>query len=221
MDVSQYKCAIIQYSCESCLIGNNFTIIFNFNKDKDVQARDGICNHMELTFNSSLENRCLNLSIAFLCKNCEHFETRTVIDGNTEDMLVNLNYKCTECKNGDINIGVLFENEVFDLQNGNEENSNQQNQLEKKNSDEKISLFDNNNDNEKNEKNSENNINNNSNNNNINNNNNNNINNNNNGNNGANLLVQNPNYFISFFIISNILFCFIIDIIIIIIIFFY
>ena len=139
MDASQYNYAIVEYSCERCLIGNNFIIIFDFNKDKDIQEQNELpfCSHMDLTFTSSLENRCFNLSIEFHCKNCDNYERRTFKDGIFSGDVVNLNCKCNNCQNGDTNIGVLFMNKK-----SNEQNFNQLNKIEEKNNDDKISIFD-------------------------------------------------------------------------------
>ena len=51
MDVQNYKCAIVQYTCEECLIGDNFTFIFDFNKGDYYKTEEGLCEHLTLSFN--------------------------------------------------------------------------------------------------------------------------------------------------------------------------
>ena len=123
MNVSDYKCVIIQYTCDDCMIGNNFILVFNFNKNNDYKTEKGLCSHLDLTFHSRFDKGLFNCFIDFECKNCNEKATKTLVDDKTNDMMVNLNYKC-KCGNGNINIGILFEHEIIDLPQNNEEANN-------------------------------------------------------------------------------------------------
>ena len=128
MNVSQYKCAIIQYACEDCLIGNNYTIKFNFEKGQEFQIKKGVCHHFKINFNSSINHdKCFFLFVTFQCKNCEHEQNEKVIDDSNKEEMKTLNYKCKKCGRGDLCIGVLFDKVDFNLNNSNNESQNLEN----------------------------------------------------------------------------------------------
>ena len=121
MNVQDYKCAIVQYACDDCMIGDNFTFIFDFNKGDYYKTEEGLCSHLTLTFNLSLSNSLFNCFVIIKCKDCKNEENKTIIDNNCADMMNSVHYKC-KCGKGDLNIGVLLESEILDLgQNGEEE----------------------------------------------------------------------------------------------------
>ena len=50
MNISKYKCAIFQYACDDCRIGDNHVIKFDFNKRINFYAEKGHCSHIDLLF---------------------------------------------------------------------------------------------------------------------------------------------------------------------------
>ena len=116
MDVSNYKSAVVEYTCDKCFIGNNFVMIFNFDKGNSYDSEQGHCKHIELKFFTTIAQKKFDLFVELLCKNCQNKETRTIIDKNCKDIMANLHYTC-KCGEGDLNIGVLFYEEIFDNSN--------------------------------------------------------------------------------------------------------
>lgn len=121
MDVSIYQCAILQYACEECFIGNNFVI--NFNERNGNQSLKGHCTHIDITFNWNFERDLLNFVVEFECRSCGNKETRKIIN-ISNDKTANLNYIC-QCKEGNINIGLLFQEDTIDISDNNEREDNE------------------------------------------------------------------------------------------------
>ena len=63
MDISNYKCAIFQYTCDDCMIGNNFVIKFDFNKGDNFISEKGTCSHIDITFHSTINKNIINCFI--------------------------------------------------------------------------------------------------------------------------------------------------------------
>ena len=130
MNVENYKCAILEYTCEECFNGNNCVLEFDKIK-QDPHTYEGLCRHIYLTFFSTIENNLFNCLVTFHCQKCDKEESKQLINDGSVDSIYNLSYKC-ECGNGDLHIGLLLQEEVFYLDgkdgNKNIDNNNAQNQ---------------------------------------------------------------------------------------------
>ena len=122
MDISKYKCAIVEYTCDDCMIGNNFVIKFDFNKRTNFVSVKGHCSHIDLLFFQHFNNFCLfNFFVELECKSCGKKDSKNLINKDSNDEMANLHYKC-QCGDGNLNIGILFQENIFDNSN-NKENS--------------------------------------------------------------------------------------------------
>lgn len=106
--VSQYKGAIIQYMCSECNKGNNFFI--EFTGVSSIKPNN--CDHFNINFLLSPERRMI---ASFNCKFCQGNKMLKIFDNTTFDDSGSISYKCEVCKQGNVTIGYLFQNENIDI----------------------------------------------------------------------------------------------------------
>ena len=131
INIKDFKGTIIQYTCEECLIGDNFTVEFS-----DVpKVKSGSCIHFNINFLLVIENNEYKYLSSLTCKNCKYNKIIELFNKNNIDYNGSIFYSCEKCKSGKISIGYLLQNEFFDL------DSNEQTNFENKNYKEKINLI--------------------------------------------------------------------------------
>ena len=131
INIKDFKGTIIQYTCEECLIGDNFTVEFS-----DVpKVKSGSCIHFNINFLLVIENNEYKYLSSLTCKNCKYNKIIELFNKNNIDYSGSIFYSCEKCKSGKISIGYLLQNEFFDL------DSNEQTNFENKNYKEKINLI--------------------------------------------------------------------------------
>ena len=133
-EVSDYKAALIEYSCDSCYCSENFEVLFS----NIPRVRGGKCEHLNLNFLLSINLNEYKYLVSFTCKNekCSHNEMKELFNKQTKDISGNIKYSCPKCGNGNMNVGFILENELINL----EEQENDNNiQIDNKN--DKIKLI--------------------------------------------------------------------------------
>ena len=114
MDISNYKSAIVQYSCIDCFLGNNYVIIFDLNRGKYFESEKGECKHIDLTFHSSFNKNTFNFLIELQCKKCQNKENKKILNKDFNDDIASFQYTC-KCGEGNLDIGISLEKEVTNL----------------------------------------------------------------------------------------------------------
>ena len=64
-EVSDYKAALIEYSCDSCYCSENFEVLFS----NIPRVRGGKCEHLNLNFLLSINLNEYKYLVSFTCKN--------------------------------------------------------------------------------------------------------------------------------------------------------
>ena len=125
INIKDFKGAIIQYTCEACLLGDNFTVEFS-----DVpKVKPGSCRHFNINFLLVIENNEFKYLSSLTCKNCKYNKMIELFNKNKIDYSGSIFYSCEKCGNGELSIGYLLQKEFIDL-DGNEKNNNFQNKFE-------------------------------------------------------------------------------------------
>ena len=122
MDISDYKCAVVEYSCKKCFIAQNYIIHFDINRGAFFESEKGKCNHMNLLLHSSTNKTFFNFFIEIQCQKCQKKEIKNLIDKDVKEVMTSLHYTC-ECGEGDLFIGILLQKGDFDLSDKEEEKS--------------------------------------------------------------------------------------------------
>ena len=130
INVQDYKGAIIQYTCEDCLLSENFTVEFS-----DVpKVKPGTCHHFNINFLLVIEKYEIKYLLSFTCKSCNHNEMIELFNKNTTEEMGSITYSCPVCGKGNMTAGFLLENELIDLdenegkKNNPDNNNNNDNQ---------------------------------------------------------------------------------------------
>ena len=130
INIKDYKGAIIQYTCEDCLLSENFTVEFS-----DVpKVKPGTCHHFNINFLLVIENYEIKYLLSFTCKICNHNEIKELFNKNTREEMGSITYSCSNCGKGNMTAGFLLEKELIELDenevkkmNPNNNNNNSQN----------------------------------------------------------------------------------------------
>ena len=141
INIKDYKSAIIQYTCEDCLLGDNFILEFS-----DVpRIKPGSCRHFNMNLLLVIENNEFKYLSSLTCKNCKYNKMMELFNKNKIDYSGNIFYSCEKCGNGKLSVGYLLQNEFIDL-DGYEQNNNLEKKFENNieyncNKNEKINLI--------------------------------------------------------------------------------
>ena len=122
INVKDYKGAIIQYTCEDCLLSENFLVEFS-----DVpKVKPGTCHHFNINFLLVIEKYEFKYLISFTCKLCNHNEMKELFNKNTKEEVGSITYSCPNCGKGNMTAGFLLQNELIELDEneGNKNNPN-------------------------------------------------------------------------------------------------
>ena len=80
-----YKYLLIQYTCETCCVGDNFWEEIEINSQIS-KIKSGGCKHMLINFISNVEgNGKFKYSISFTCEKCKKNSIQTLFDNNSEE----------------------------------------------------------------------------------------------------------------------------------------
>ena len=136
-NINDFKGAIIQYTCEDCLLGDNFNVEFT-----DVpKVKPGSCQHFNINFLLVIENNEFKYLSSLTCKNCQYNKIIELFNKNNIKDSGTIFYSCEKCGNGKITVGYLSQDELFDLDN-NEQNNNLENDFQNNNNkNKKINLI--------------------------------------------------------------------------------
>ena len=116
INIKDFKGAIIQYTCEDCLISQNFNVYFS-NVQK---VESGYCSHFDINMLLINETNEIKYSFSFKCKNCGENKIIELFNNKTNDISGSKFYSCPECKQGNMTIGFLLENDLINLGEDNE-----------------------------------------------------------------------------------------------------
>ncbi len=116
-NLSKYKGANIQYTCEDCVIGENFYVEFS-----DVpKVKPGSCEHYNINFLLVTEQNGFKYLISITCKNCKKNKIIELFNNNIKTEDGGANYICSICKKGQLTFGYLFGENLIDYEEGQEE----------------------------------------------------------------------------------------------------
>ena len=130
INVKDYKGALIQYTCEECLVSENFIVEFS-----DVpKVKPGGCVHFNINFLLVIEKYEIKYLLSFTCKNdnCQHNEMIELFNKNTTEEFGTIIYKCPKCGKGHMTAGFLLQKELIDLDENEEHVENIDNDENKK-----------------------------------------------------------------------------------------
>ena len=119
MDISNYKCAIVEYKCKDCFVANNYVIKFFLNRGEYFESEKGECKHIDLTFNSHFNKNIFNFFVDIQCKKCQN-KHKILFDENFNDDIASSNYTC-KCREGNLDIGIWLAKQAIYLSNNNEQ----------------------------------------------------------------------------------------------------
>ena len=106
LNIKNFKGAIIQYTCEDCLFGDNFTISFSHNpKPKSTE-----CQHYIINFFLNNENRYKYI-LSLKCKKCNKNKEIELLDNNINETFKTITYICPNCLMGRFTSGFLLDND--------------------------------------------------------------------------------------------------------------
>ena len=130
-NLNKYKEAIIQYECKECNFCDNFQEDL---KSQISKIKSDSCSHFSFKFIYNLEGESFKYIISFNCNNCGANHMINIIDENIIEDNTNINYKCKQCGNGSMDIGIiLIIDSNFDDDFKKENNFNDDKDKEKKN----------------------------------------------------------------------------------------
>ena len=130
INIKDFKGALIQYTCDDCLFGDNFIVEFS----EIPKVKPGSCLHFNINFLLVIENNEFNKYLASLtCKNCKYNKMLDLFNKNKIDYIGTIFYTCEKCQNGKISIGYLLQNEFIDLDNTEQNNFENNNYNKNKN----------------------------------------------------------------------------------------
>ena len=151
-NLKKYKKAIISYECPEC----NFSDYFEEDlKSQISRIKSDSCSHFSFKFIYNLEDESFKYIISFNCNNCGANHMINLLDKNIVDNEIKINYKCQQCGNGSLFVGLmLIEESNLDeevqsekLFNDNKDKEKKNNKIYKtsdgnqNNNDEKIKIF--------------------------------------------------------------------------------
>ena len=112
INVKDFKGAIIQYTCEDCLISQNFNVYFS-----NIQKiESGKCSHFDINMLLINDRKEIKYSFSFRCKNCGENKIIELFNTKTNDISETKTYSCQNCKQGNMTFGFLLENDLIDLE---------------------------------------------------------------------------------------------------------
>ena len=105
-NINKFKGAIIQFTCEDCLFGDNFTISFSHNP----KPKSSECHHYIFKFflNNEIEFKYI---LSLKCKKCNENKEIELLDRNINDTFRSITYICPKCQEGKVTSGFLLDNE--------------------------------------------------------------------------------------------------------------
>ena len=110
INMRNYRGANIQYTCEDCIISDNFYVEFS-NVPK---VKPGGCEHFNINFLLVMERNDMKYLLSFTCKNCKENKIIELFNNNTNSIDGNIFYSCTKCGQGKITAGFLLGDNLFD-----------------------------------------------------------------------------------------------------------
>ena len=112
INVKDFKGAIIQYTCEDCLISQNFNV--HFSNIQKIES--GYCSHFDINMLLINDRKEIKYSFSFKCKNCGENKIIELFNTKTNDISETKTYSCPNCKQGNMTFGFLLENDLIDLE---------------------------------------------------------------------------------------------------------
>ena len=112
INVKDFAGAIIQYTCEDCLISQNFNVYFS-NIQK---VESGKCAHFDINMLLINDRKEIKYSFSFRCKNCGENKLIELFNTKTNDISETKTYSCPKCYQVNMTFGFLLENELIDLE---------------------------------------------------------------------------------------------------------
>ena len=110
-NVSKYKGAIIQLTCSECNLGDEFFIEFSGVS----KVKPSNCNHLNINLLLSSERNSVKMTCSFNCKFCKFNKMIELFNNMTWNESGSIRYKCEGCKQGNVTVGYLFQNEIIDI----------------------------------------------------------------------------------------------------------
>ena len=105
IDLKEYKGALIQYTCEECVVNEKFFEVFD---NQTSRIKSGCCSHFNVTFIYNYEEEKLKYKISYNCNNCNQKEMFNLFDENSTEDTSYKEIKCKKCNEGSMYILLLL-----------------------------------------------------------------------------------------------------------------
>ena len=116
-NLSKYKGVNIQYTCEDCVISENFYVEFS-NVPK---IKPGGCDHFSIKFILVIDENDFKYLLSTTCNNCQNNKIIELFNSKTEAEDGSINYTCPKCGKGFLTAGYLFGDNLIDYEAGEDE----------------------------------------------------------------------------------------------------
>ena len=123
INIKSFKGANINYSCNDCMIGNNFCVDFS----EIPRIKQSECKHYDINFLLVIEKNDMKYLLSLKCKQCKINCLKELFNKNLKTIDGNVKYICSNCKKGEIKAGFCLTNEIIYSNNQKSMNKDYQN----------------------------------------------------------------------------------------------
>lgn len=103
---------LIQYGCDDCMIGNNYSINVNYNNGEFHDSKRGFCDHFDFIIYSHFYKNSFEFLVEFICNKCGKKDNIIINNKEFTENAANHRHLC-QCGQGDLNIKILLLEDDF------------------------------------------------------------------------------------------------------------
>ena len=103
---------LVQYGCDDCEIGNNYSISINYNNGEFHDSKKCLCNHFDFIIYWNFYKNSFEFLVEFLCKKCGKKDNIIINNKEFTENAANHHQKC-QCGQGNLNIMILLLEDNF------------------------------------------------------------------------------------------------------------
>lgn len=107
-----FSSILLQYGCDDCMIGNNYSVNVNYNNGEFHDSKEGFCDHFDFIVYWHFYKNSFEFLVEFICKKCGKKDNIIINNKEFTENAANHRHLC-QCGQGDLNIRILLLEDDF------------------------------------------------------------------------------------------------------------